>query len=51
MVFLDFLFVDGDLNGVAPESVDGIHEDDVPRHGLCAVGEHLLKGGTLVIGS
>ena len=51
MIFLDFLLVDGNLNGIAPETVDGIHEDNIPRHGFCAVGKHLLEGRTLVVSS
>lgn len=37
MVLLQTLLVDGDLYGIASETVDGIHEYDIPRHRLFAV--------------
>ena len=49
MTFLDFLFVDSDLDGVSPESVDGVDKDNIPWNGLCAIGEHLLECGAVIV--
>lgn len=48
-MFFQSLFIDGDLNGIATETVNGIHKHDVPRDSLFAIGEHLLKSGAIIV--
>ena len=45
------LFVDGDLNGISAESVEGIDEDDLPFLRAVAVRKHSLKFCSVVIGA
>ena len=45
------LFVDGDLHGISAEPVEGIDEDDLPFLRAVAVGKHLLKLCSVVIGA
>ena len=51
MVLLQTLLVDGDLYGIASETVDGIYKHDIPRHRFFAVRQHLLKSGAMVVRS
>lgn len=37
MVLLQTLLVDGDLYGIASETVDGIYKHDIPRHRFFAI--------------
>ena len=48
-MFFQSLFVDGDFDRVPPETVDGVHKYDIPRHGFFAIGKHLLKSRAMVV--
>ena len=51
MVLFQFLLVQSNLDGISAESVNGIDENDIPKHGFFCIGKHPLKFCAVIVRS